>query len=871
MTQLHELAAFYFPFAAHFSSPEMAVSSRQHAQLADAIMDILFLLLPIWLSVLVGLIVGWTWRPRWAGLLVVALRSRPRLAFGLPPGFGARRIWLAATAAAAAPAVKDVCRSIWEWAQTNVFPHRIVWSRRGKSQEATSGAMTVGQVGSGMGTPVAVPAGGVRSVAVTSLTLQTSTVSACTLLPGVSAAGAVALVASADQVQENQQVPRQQASEMLTGALEPTAQPEVAGFLPATVPVVSGTLPPLASVAAHAAGRPVMTAHVDDDDEDDMEGSEEGEGVDDEEYAVLGPRDLEDFLELLDETDGGAQWSSMMEKSTNGMQYTAWRRDPQGSGPTEYRSRTIIERCPAELMRDFFWDDEFRLSNRWDDMLTFSQVVEEWPESGEQVVHWVRKFPFFCKDREYVIGRRIWSLNENTYFCITKGMTHPAVPPKESPRRVFNFYSSWRIRAVENGSCEILLFHHEDMGLQRDIAKMGIRQGMWGAVRKIEPGLRAYQRARQDNPQNLSRSASMANVHTPISPTPCPPLTRVSQNLSRSASMANVHTPISPTPCPPLTRVSQSFSDFGPPETAGSESGSRSSGPASEATGESSTGETESSHSSEGERERGERFGGGNHRGVLARSVTVVEVGEGVNGVMQRGSGVERTEQRMRLSTVSRCSSSPAMAAPSPRVSFGPGTTASDTVDEATDGEQSLAYESQVEGNEQGAFQRAVPCSLPSRRVSLTGRGAQQANSSTRRRSSGAIISSTATTGTSANGGARRRNSTSAQLPSLSNIPDSIPDSTARQNANGARGSLYDRSSRLTNYSATGGEGAVVAKNGIVPTAISRAGWLMLGGAAVASACGFNPGLMVKIAVVGVAQKLVARNRRRSVDRRRRT
>ena len=31
----------------------------------------------------------------------------------------------------------------------------------------------------------------------------------------------------------------------------------------------------------------------------------------------------------------------------------------------------------------------------------------------------VLQFPFFCKDREYVMGRRIWSLGD-AYFCITK-------------------------------------------------------------------------------------------------------------------------------------------------------------------------------------------------------------------------------------------------------------------------------------------------------------------------------------------------------------------------------------------------------------------------------------------------------------------
>lgn len=29
------------------------------------------------------------------------------------------------------------------------------------------------------------------------------------------------------------------------------------------------------------------------------------------------------------------------------------------------------------------------------------------------------QFPFFCSDREYIIGRRIWNAG-NAYYCVTK-------------------------------------------------------------------------------------------------------------------------------------------------------------------------------------------------------------------------------------------------------------------------------------------------------------------------------------------------------------------------------------------------------------------------------------------------------------------
>lgn len=40
-------------------------------------------------------------------------------------------------------------------------------------------------------------------------------------------------------------------------------------------------------------------------------------------------------------------------------------------------------------MRDFFWDDDFRL--KWDDMLLSASALEECPTTGIMMVQWVRK------------------------------------------------------------------------------------------------------------------------------------------------------------------------------------------------------------------------------------------------------------------------------------------------------------------------------------------------------------------------------------------------------------------------------------------------------------------------------------------------
>ncbi|XP_078166953.1 polyketide cyclase/dehydrase and lipid transport superfamily protein [Carex rostrata] len=235
------------------------------------------------------------------------------------------------------------------------------------------------------------------------------------------------------------------------------------------------------------------------------------------ELAVV-ESDLDHLCRLVEERDGGPTWHKMMDKSLPTWSYKAWRRDPE-TGPPQYRSSTVFEDADPETVRDFFWDDEFRAKNGWDDMLLQYEILDECAATGTMVVKWVRKFPFFCSDREYVIGRRIWNIGQ-TYYCITKGIPNN-VPRRNKPRRVDLYYSSWCIRPVESQrdgqktACEVLLFHHEDMGIPWEIAKLGVRQGMWGCVRRIEPGLRAYQLLRSSPDSGpISHHAEMAHINT---------------------------------------------------------------------------------------------------------------------------------------------------------------------------------------------------------------------------------------------------------------------------------------------------------------------------------------------------------------------
>ncbi|XP_042030678.1 uncharacterized protein LOC121777472 isoform X2 [Salvia splendens] len=361
--------------------------------LMDAFVDILVCAVPIWLAVMIGLLIGWSWRPRWSGLLFLGLRSKLRYVWTLPPGLGARRFWLAFTALSAF----SLCRGLW-------FRSRGITRRKLEKESASN-------------------------------------------LPAASA-------------QESLDNGSCRDISSLTGALE-------------------------------------------------------GES------NVVTEKDLEHLLKLLNVKDGDMAWQSMMERSTTNMHYQAWRHEPAvGNGPTVYRSKTIFEDATPELVRDFFWDDEFRPN--WDPMLVYVNILEECPKTGMMKMHWIKKFPFFCSDREYIIGRRIWEQG-NAYYCVTKGVPYAALSRLDKPRRVDLYFSSWVIKPVQSrkdgqtSACEVNLVHYEDMGIPKDVAKLGVRHGMWGTVKKLHAGFRAYQSARKQESSSLTRCAIIARTTTKIS------------------------------------------------------------------------------------------------------------------------------------------------------------------------------------------------------------------------------------------------------------------------------------------------------------------------------------------------------------------
>ncbi|XWS13782.1 hypothetical protein CRYUN_Cryun36dG0067500 [Craigia yunnanensis] len=360
--------------------------------ITETFVDILLCAVPIWLAVMIGLVIGWAWRPRWTSLVFLGLRSKFRFIWTAPPGFGARRLWLAFTALSA------FC---------TVFSNFI----KGRAKKSTATASN-----------------------------------SAFQLPSPS---------------------------------------------------------PTKRISPEGAAGTVCPSGTDEERQQD----------------IVTENDLAHLLYLLEGKDGEMEWQSMMERTTPNMSYQAWRHEPE-SGPAVYRSRSVFEDATPEVVRDFFWDDEFR--PKWDTMFAYVKILEECPRTGTMVVHWIRKFPFFCRDREYIIGRRIWEAGK-TYYCVTKGVQYPGLQKCDKPRRVELYFSSWVIRAVESrkgdgqlSACEVNLVHYEDMGIPKDVAKLGVRHGMWGTVTKLHSGMRAYQNARKTD-SSLSRCALMARITTKIS------------------------------------------------------------------------------------------------------------------------------------------------------------------------------------------------------------------------------------------------------------------------------------------------------------------------------------------------------------------
>ncbi|CAI5478850.1 unnamed protein product [Closterium sp. Yama58-4] len=262
--------------------------------------------------------------------------------------------------------------------------------------------------------------------------------------------------------------------------------------------------------------------------------------------------DLQAFLERLRIPEAALEshgWQHLITRATPTMQYSSHSHDCAIEGypkSTCYRGRMVVEGVTLEAVRDFLLDDEFR--GEWDENRLESTVLEDWNNFGVSIIRWVRRLPFFLRNREYVVSRRVWSLapqsSSQTFFCINRNTSHPSAVSRPSLLRVPYFYSSWRIRYVPSeeerdkltgrrdelkgegdeaeGSdakaegqgarvaghgrklgVEIVTYHQEESGLPRELARVAVVRGMWGHMLRIEAALRSYCQAQRTVRQTL--------------------------------------------------------------------------------------------------------------------------------------------------------------------------------------------------------------------------------------------------------------------------------------------------------------------------------------------------------------------------------
>ena len=70
---------------------------------------ILLCVVPIWVAVMIGLEIGWSWRPRWTDLIYLGPQIKFCFLWTTLPGFGVCRVWLAFTVLS----TFSISRTIW--------------------------------------------------------------------------------------------------------------------------------------------------------------------------------------------------------------------------------------------------------------------------------------------------------------------------------------------------------------------------------------------------------------------------------------------------------------------------------------------------------------------------------------------------------------------------------------------------------------------------------------------------------------------------------------------------------------------------------------------------------------------------------------
>lgn len=117
---------------------------------------------------------------------------------------------------------------------------------------------------------------------------------------------------------------------------------------------------------------------------------------------------------------------------------------------------------------DFYLADPVR--QQWDGLLTTAEVVQDGDfQHRQQLVHWVRSFPFaFLSDRDYIIARQMFTVGDKLYGIskVVKRDGHSA----GNTVQMDQYWSMWSCKPVQCpfGSGEALPRHLKHMLVYRE-------------------------------------------------------------------------------------------------------------------------------------------------------------------------------------------------------------------------------------------------------------------------------------------------------------------------------------------------------------------------------------------------------------------
>ncbi|KAL6899785.1 hypothetical protein ACP4OV_006443 [Aristida adscensionis] len=182
-------------------------------------------------------------------------------------------------------------------------------------------------------------------------------------------------------------------------------------------------------------------------------------------------------------------WEHVITKGNDAVSYRAWC-DKRADGPPKYLSITTYENCSTELLRDFYMDNEYRME--WDNTVIKHEQLQYDENSGVEVGRTIKKFPLLTP-REYILAWRVWEGNDKSFYCFIKECEHPLAARQRKFVRVQLLRSGWCIKKIPGrNACQITVLHHEDNGMNIEMAKLAFSKGIWSYICKMNNALRRY-------------------------------------------------------------------------------------------------------------------------------------------------------------------------------------------------------------------------------------------------------------------------------------------------------------------------------------------------------------------------------------------